>query len=178
MLIPDKKDRLNEKFNSAARYLEEAKAKIKEFEELSVTKSYESEIKRHFSEDLCSVAVVASESEYEKASASLAYASGIFEFVAKKLNESALITNIDYLTITSTIENLEVSHVLEFELKTSGQSWSSIFSKFISKEVYKKLERVGGKIDGHHMSNVTLIKDTFVFVFTYQRVNLENNQDM
>lgn len=157
----------------------EAKIKIKELETTNVFQAYENKIKRSFDEGLCNVTVNADKNDFAKSSKSLAFDADIFEFVATKLRESQLVSNIDYMTVTSTVEKLEMVHMLEFELKVAGQSWASIFSKFISSEIYKKIEWAGGKIDGHHMNNVTLIRDTFVLIFSHQRLEvIEASQDM
>lgn len=150
----------------------EAQNKIKEIEISSLTQEYESKVRRFFDEGVCRVQVTADGVDYKQASKSMSFGIDLYQYMAGKLKESALGTNIDYMTVTSKLDNEQITHVVEFELKTSGQSWSTIFSKFIGKEIFHKIEWAGGVVDGHHRHNATLIRDTFVLAFSHQRIEL------
>jgi hypothetical protein len=160
----------------------EAKAKIEEMEEIEVigmSEEYERTIRKNFEDGLCTVAVIAEKNEYKKASKSLAYEVTLFDLLATKLNNSRLITNIEYMSVTTTVEKLTVTHVIEFELKISGQSWATVFSKFISSEIHNEIEWLDGKTDGQYLQNLTQIKDSFVFVVSHQRLELQDvSQDI
>jgi hypothetical protein len=157
--------------------LKDAKDKIKEIEASSKSQDYENKVRRCFEEGVCNVTIVAEKDELTQIPDSLGFGIEIFNFMGEKLQESALVKNIEYMTVTSTLEKNEVIHLVEFELKVSGQRWSTIFSKFISKEIFQKLEWADGKIDGHYMNNVTLIRETFILIFSHTRLELLKNEE-
>jgi hypothetical protein len=152
--------------------LKDAKDKIKEIEASSKSQDYENKVRRCFEEGVCNVTIVAEKDELTQIPQSLGFGIDLFNFMGEKLQESSLVKNVEYMTVTSTLEKNEVIHLVEFELKVSGQRWSSIFSKFISKEIFQKIEWADGKIDGHYMNNVTLIRETFVLIFSHTRLEL------
>lgn len=157
--------------------LKDAKDKIKEIEASSKSQEYENKVRRCFEEGVCNVTIVAEKDELTQIPQSLGFGIELFNFMGEKLQESSLAKNVEYMTVTSTLEKNEVIHLVEFELKVSGQRWSSIFSKFISKEIFQKIEWADGKIDGHYMNNVTLIRETFVLIFSHTRLELLRSAD-
>ncbi|MBY0415254.1 MAG: hypothetical protein K2Q18_13875 [Bdellovibrionales bacterium] len=156
--------------------LEEVRNRIKEQEVSGVKTEYEAKVRRLFDEGVCRVTLESpkadSKIDLKTATKSLTFSIDLYQYMALKLKESALGTNVDYMTITTTLEKQQMTHVMEFELKSAGQNWSTIFSKFIGKDVFHKIEWAGGLVDGHHMHNLTHIRDTFVFAFSHQRMEL------
>lgn len=152
--------------------LKDAKEKIKEIEATSTTQKYENRVRRSFEEGVCNVTIDAEKEELTNSVTTFNFGVEIFNFMGAKLQESSLAKNIEYMTVTTTLEKNEIMHLVEFELKVSGQRWSSIFSKFISKEIFERIEWANGKIDGHYMNNVTLIRETFVLIFSHTRLEM------
>jgi hypothetical protein len=152
----------------------EAKLKLDDFQNVNVFQEYENSIRKKFDDGLCNAAVNAEENEYKGAMKSLDFDKEIFDYLATRLKDSRLMANVEYMTVITTVEKLEVKHVIEFELKISGHSWSTVFSKFISSQVHQKIEWVKGKTGGHHSHNMTLMKDTFTFIFSHQRLELHD----
>jgi hypothetical protein len=152
--------------------LKEFQSKHEEFEVDNITRNFEISITKKFDEGVCNVAIQSDKTEYKKATKTIAFADEIFQTISDKLNESRLMSNIDYLNITTTIQKNEINHILEFELKVAGVNWATVFAKFIGSEIQNKIEWVNGHSFGEHTQNLTQIKDVFVFSITHQRLEI------
>ncbi len=152
--------------------LKEFQSKHEEFEVDNITKSYEVSVAKKFDDGVCNVAILSDKSEFKKSTKSLAFADEIFLTISNRLIESRLMSNIDYLNITTTIQKNEINHMLEFDLKVAGVNWATVFAKFIGSEIQNKVEWVQGNSFGEHTQNLTQIKDVFVFSITHQRLEI------
>jgi hypothetical protein len=152
--------------------LSENNLKKNKLEKNNILKEYEKVLCEKFEEGICNVKLDAEQNEIINSTTTLKFALEIFDFINQKLNESKLITNVDFIKINSTIDKKIVSHTIEFELKISGPQWATIFSKFIAKSVHQKLDWVEGKSEGIHTQNITLIRDTYKFTFTHHKIEI------
>lgn len=152
--------------------LQETLLKMKEIEISNNFQGYESKIKKTFNEFLCNVTLNSSKEEFSRSSKSLSFGHDLLVHMSIKMKEGFLQNNIDYINITSNMEKLEATFVIEMELKSNGANWASVFSKFVLSDMNKKIELYGGKVSGQHIANVTLNRDTFTLVLTHQKLEI------
>jgi hypothetical protein len=152
--------------------LQETLLRMKEIEISNNFQGYESKIKKTFNEFLCNVTLNSSKEEFSRSSKSLSFGQELLEHMSSKMKEGFLLNNIDYINITSNLEKLEATYVIEMELKSNGANWASVFSKFVLSDMHKKTELYGGKVSGQHIVNVTLNRNTFILVLSHHKLEI------
>lgn len=163
-------------------YLDEVDRKIthkkntdeKMIENDPAIKNYELVVSRLFNNLLCNCSVDSDLLDFKNSKMSISQSTENIKLINKKLLESKLDKNIDLVTVNTTVEKSTITQAIEFELKSSGALWGTIFSKYICSDLIKILSNFEGSVEGFHQNNVTQKKETFTILISYKKVEIVN----
>jgi hypothetical protein len=134
--------------------------------------NYENELAQLFIGKTRKVELQCEENVFIKANSSLEFDVSLYELMSNKLSENKMITNVAGIKIHSLLDGKIVRNSIEFDLNSSGERWSRLFSMHISSEILRRIESYKGNVENLHYITNEKSQEKFEFVFTHQRLDL------
>jgi hypothetical protein len=136
-------------------------------EALTQVDAFKDEIKRLFSGVDCDFCIDDESMKVKTLKANLDFHIVLYEEIVKKITESRLIVNLCTVKISIRIKNENVKNSIDFKLKLKGHTWGTLFSKYISNSLFKKIQVYDGRLYAKHLYNPLRKIDVFTLYFEH-----------
>jgi hypothetical protein len=140
---------------------------------------FKKEIGQYFSIQNTKVEFSCGKSDFSKVSASFEFDLTLYEFIASKLSESKMITNVSSVSVICHADDKKIINTIDFEINQQCEKWSGIFSKFISSEIQKRIVNYQGVVENSLTVNIIKKVEVFRVAFAHERLDcyVQNAQE-
>lgn len=100
---------------------------------------------------------------------SIVYTEEILSFIKMKSSEAQLMVNVSSVNILfkPILGKNKIELSLEYELKSNGRVWATIFSRFVSKKIMENMNVLDCTVSTIHCHNITRGREIFTLLVTH-----------